>query len=132
MLPPLMLQDPIKQSVMEGKFHRPKNQDPYHKPKKLNQTLLDLFNHRPVLSTEQAHERLCNMRDPDGSLMFCWTKRGSVNKFAKTSQEYKDWAGCPMCGKKPCTGCNGKRLSVAEVKTHFSSLSQKRKKQMTA
>jgi hypothetical protein len=66
--------------------------------------------------------------DADGSLMFCWSKRGKVRKYNKASPEYAAWEGCSMCGKKPCTNCNGRSLSVSEWKTAFSTLSQKQKK----
>ena len=33
-----------------------------------------------------------------------------------------------MCGKKPCSGCNGWLPTVSEFKSYFSSLGQKRKK----
>lgn len=76
----------------------------------------------------QASVEMRAKPDADGSLMFCWSKRGKVRKYNKASPEYAAWEGCSMCGKKPCTNCNGRSLSVSEWKTAFSTLSQKQKK----
>ncbi len=76
----------------------------------------------------QASVEMRAKPDADGSLMFCWSKRGKVRKYNKASPEYAAWEGCSMCGKKPCTNCNGRCLSVSEWKTAFSTLSQKQKK----
>ena len=54
-------------------------------------------------------------------------RRGEVKKYAKDSAEYKAWGGCSMCGKKPCTGCNGKLLNEIEIKGDFSIQARKRK-----
>lgn len=110
------------------KFHRPADKKPYIKPEPLKVELQRLFDMKPHLTEYQAHRRLKAMRSEDGSLKFCWSKRGEVQRYNKQSQEYAAWMGCSMCGLKPCTGCNGKCPSPAEIKQYFSSLSQKKKK----
>lgn len=116
-------------AVCYRKFHRRPRVKPYLKPKKLHLELRRLFEIKPVISPERAYEILKSMRDADGGLMFCWTKRGEVGKYAKTTPDYAAWEGCLMCGQKPCSGCNGKCPTFMEIKSYFSDLAQKRKKQ---
>ena len=79
----------------------------YLKPKKLHFELRQLFKIKPMITAERAYGILKSMRDADGGLMFCWTKRGKVGKYAKTSLEYAAWEGCSMCRQKTCSGFNG-------------------------
>jgi len=92
------------------------------------EVLGELVGIEPHLTPRQALKRMKAMKDDDGSLMFCWSKRGEVQKYAKKSHEYKNWEGCSMCGLKPCTGCNGRCLSAEEIKTEFSYLAKKEHK----
>ena len=69
------------------------------------------------------------MIDPkDGGLMFCWSKRGEVNMVSKTNKKaWREWAGCSICKKEPCSECNGKLLDEGEIKYYFSTLALNQK-----
>jgi len=93
--------------------------------------LVEELNVKPQRTAKQAHERMKSKRKPNGGAFFSYSQRGEVKKYAQTSPEYVAWAGCSMCHCKPCTGCNGRVLSEDEIKTFFSNLAQKRKKEAT-
>jgi hypothetical protein len=95
----------------------------------LVEELTKLFDERSVNTPAQAHKKLSEKRDPDGSLTFCHAKWGEVKKYQQNSPEYEEWEGCACCGLKPCTGCNGKLLPEEDIKSFFSVLAAKRKKQ---
>ena len=113
-----------------AKFNRKGRTPPKQKTELMIKVMGELWRERPVLPPQIAHQRMAAMiDDKDGGLMFCHSKRGEVGKVPKSDTErWEEWAGCSMCGKKPCTGCNGWLPTVAEFKSYFSSLGQKRKK----
>ena len=91
-------------------FNRKEGQEVYHKPPTLFKEMCRLFEigsdgKVPKLDAVGIHNELRKMIDPkDGGRMFHYGKRGQF--VAKTSREYKDWAGCTVCHQKPCD-CNG-------------------------
>lgn len=103
-----------------GKFNRPKNKKPYHKPERLYSELVKLFDEKPVLTPHQAYLRLREMRQSDGSRTFSIRQAGSVKALAKGQI-------CPGCKQNPCKGCRGKLITPGEIKSFFSSLARKRK-----
>ena len=72
------------------------------------------------------------MKDTDGSCLFDYRKRGELRKFAQTSQEYKDWIGCSLCGTKPCSKCNGKLIPIEDIKSYFKTCAKTRKNKDTS
>ena len=114
-----------------GKFHRPKDKKPYTKPEKLVEVLQRLFLVRPVLTAKGAYDQMKVMIDTDGSCLFDYRKRGELRKFAQTSQEYKDWIGCSLCGTKPCSKCNGKLIPIEDIKSYFKTCAKTRKNKGT-
>jgi hypothetical protein len=115
----------IKRAVCYGKFNRKElsYDDIYHKPSRLAQALLELYQIGqdggcPKLKGREIWKRLRDMRDPtDGGLMFCYSKRGSWprDKF------------CNLCEKDPCD-CNGMLPEVKRVQEFMNSETQKRRK----
>jgi hypothetical protein len=91
-------------------FHRPKNKTPYHKPQRLVDELIKLFNERLVLDEIGAQKRLGDMRNDDGSLLFCYSKRGEVKKYPNISRDDKNW------------------ISGLEIKDYFKTQAAKRRK----
>ena len=59
--------------------------------------------------------------DPaDGGLIFSYAKRGTyMPRTGKNKAAYDDWAGCEMCGKKPCD-CNGMLLNADQITSAFN------------
>jgi hypothetical protein len=81
----------------------------HHKPDILRKELERLYDigssgKTIKLNATQIHDELQKLKDPvDYGLMSCYSKRGEY--VAKTNKEYKAWAGCTICSKKPCE-CN--------------------------
>ena len=113
------------------KFNRKEDTEVIHKTEAQLKALSDIFfGHEPKLTPAQARDSLRKMIDPvDGGLMFCYSKRGTyMPKTGKNKAAYEAWAGCVMCGKKPCE-CNGILLPEATIASYFSSLAASQKKQ---
>jgi hypothetical protein len=111
-------------------YNRKEGVQPYKKPKKLVSTLEELFKRDAKLDEYRMREEMSKMIDPaDSGLMFCFSKRGAQPPPGSTkgSKKYRDWAGCQVCKKKPCT-CNGMLLSVDPIRGWISAQTQKRKK----
>lgn len=115
-------------AICYRKFHRPTDRRPYYKPEPTIAFLKEQFEMVPHRTAEQVHEAMKAKRKPDGGAYFSYSQRGEVKIYAKTSPEWQTYAGCSMCGLKPCSGCNGRVLSVEEIKQIFSSWASKRRK----
>jgi hypothetical protein len=73
---------------------------------------------------------MIKMIDPeDAGLTFCYAKTGTPTPADMTigSRAWRDWEGCQACKKKPCA-CNGKLLSVDQIKGWIGSEIAKGKK----
>ena len=114
-----------------GKFKKKEDTVAYRKPKKLAKVLLDLFKEsQPKLDEYQMREKMSKMIDPvDRGLMFCYAKTGTPTPAGMTtsSRAYKDWEGWQACKEKPW-GCNGRLLSVDQIKGWIGSETTKGKK----
>jgi len=112
-------------------FNRKEGVVPYRKPAKLVEVLKELYSVRPKIDEKQMWQRMKAMRDADGSLMFCYGKRGTQPPVGmkKTSREWKEWAGCQVCNEKPCK-CNGMLLTEEQIKAwiHQETARQKKNK----
>jgi hypothetical protein len=58
-----------------GRFNWKEDQTAYRKPAKLLEILGELYELEPKLSAKAMKERMKAMRDDDGGLLFCWSKR---------------------------------------------------------
>jgi hypothetical protein len=58
-----------------GSFNRKENQTAYRKPAKLLEVLRELYDIEPKLTAKAMRERMRAMRDCDGGLLFCISKR---------------------------------------------------------
>jgi hypothetical protein len=117
-------------AICYERYNRKEGVQAYQKPKKLVSTLEELFNREPKLDEYRMREEMSKMIDPvDKGLMFCFSKRGEQPPpgTSKTSKNYRMWAGCQVCKKKPCT-CNGMLLSLDQIRGWISARTQKRKK----
>ena len=114
-----------------GKFLKPEHPKPYKKPQRLVQELEALYAvgesddaSAKNLSAREMRQRMAAMRDSDGTLFFCWAKRGT--RIAPSDNETL----CSMCGKNACV-CNGALLTVGQVQAFINTATQKRKKSGT-
>jgi len=109
------------------RFNRKEGVPPYRKPAKLVQVLRELFDARPKLDEKQMWDRMKKMRDTDGSLMFCYRKRGTPTPagMKKNSKAWREWPGCHVCSKKPCD-CSGLLLTEEQIKAWIGQETQRR------
>jgi hypothetical protein len=94
----------------------------YKKPPHLVQALRELYiigqdGSVPKLKAEEVHARVKAMQDSEGSLMFCYSKRGSFPREQL----------CDLRKQAPCD-CNGMLLTVEKIKEWMNSETQKNKK----
>jgi cyclophilin family peptidyl-prolyl cis-trans isomerase len=114
----------MNDAICFGKFNRKvlTYLEKYQKPFRLVQVLRELYRigqdgSVPKLKAEEIHARVKEMRDSDGSLMFCYSKRGSWPR-----EQF-----CELCEHSPCD-CNGMMLTVEKIKEWMNSETQKNKK----
>ena len=111
-----------------GKFLKPEPTKPYKKPPRLKKELEQLYAvglsddaSGKKLSAREMRQRMAAMRDVDGTLFFCWAKRGTrIAPSDKTTR-------CSMCDENDCE-CNGALLTVGQVQAFINTETQKRKK----
>ena len=73
------------------------------------------------ISAREMRQRMAAMREEDGTLFFCWAKRGTrIAPSDKTTL-------CSMCDKNVCE-CNGALLTVGQVRAFINTATQQRKK----
>ena len=83
-----------------GKFHKPKDKKPYHKPMRLVAVLKGLFLVRLILTAKGAYYQIVVMKDTDDTCLFNYIKRGELENFPQSFQQYKDWIGYSLCETK--------------------------------
>ena len=110
-----------------AKFLKPPYPTLYVKPPRLVQELRELYAvgqgasaGAKKLRATDMRESMAKMRSTDGSLFFCWAKRGM--RIAP-----KDTVTlCDMCGKNVCC-CNGALLTLGQIQASINSATQARK-----
>lgn len=112
----------LEYAICHGKFNRKEGMDVYHKPEFLRRMLIKHFEigqdgSCPKLKDKEILKILSEMRDEDGGLMFCYSKRGSWPR-----DQF-----CDLCQKDPCN-CNGMLPPLWMVSQFMNTLTQKKKR----
>jgi hypothetical protein len=82
-----------------GRFNRKEGVIPYRKPAKLLEVLEMLYNFEPKLRANEMRERMRAMRDTDGGLLFCFSKR-NITGGLLTDDQIQSWINSRTQKKK--------------------------------
>ena len=101
-----------------GQFRKPAKSSNYTKPKRLLNELERMYKigeqaGQKKWTAVMMHESMQKKTDADGSLFFCWEKRG-MRLTAKDVREGKTCGKCGFGGKGMCE-CNGMLLTVGQI-----------------